>query len=192
MAEPKKKKASRKSTTRKSTSRKTTTARRKKAPAKSATRKKAPAKAPRKSSEARPKSSTGRSTRGTTRGSAAESRHDSHLGLEQQLGSFLDGITDLTTNALKFASTARERAAWAREQVSALSKEPARTPGPEQLRRMADAGESLRDLREVAGLTLSDISSALNLKDKSFMEAVEDGREALSLEMIMRLAMGLT
>jgi transcriptional regulator with XRE-family HTH domain len=53
---------------------------------------------------------------------------------------------------------------------------------------MASAGESLRDLREVAGLTLSEIAEALKLKDKSFLEAVEDGKEVLSLEMIMRLA----
>jgi transcriptional regulator with XRE-family HTH domain len=53
---------------------------------------------------------------------------------------------------------------------------------------MATAGESLRDMREVAGLTLADISSALDIKDKSFMEAVEGGRETLTLEMIMRLA----
>lgn len=53
---------------------------------------------------------------------------------------------------------------------------------------MAEAGESLQDLREVAGLTLADLAKALNVKDKSFLEAVEDGKEALSMEMIMRLA----
>lgn len=188
MPEPKKKKASRKTTTRKSTA-----SVRKKTPAKSATRKKAPAKkrsTAGKASTARPKRSAAKAATGSSRRRSTPPRQESHTGLdiEQQLGSFLDGITDLTSNALKFASTARERAEKAREQFTALGKEPVRTPAPEQLRRMADAGESLRDLREVAGMTLADITSALNLKDKSFMEAVEDGREALSLEMIMRLA----
>ena len=67
-------------------------------------------------------------------------------------------------------------------------KEPGKTPSAVQLRQMADAGDSLRDLREVAGLTLADITAALKVKDKGFLEAVEDGKEALSIEMIMRLA----
>ena len=43
-------------------------------------------------------------------------------------------------------------------------------------------------MREVAGLTVLEISDALNLRDKSMWEAVEDGREALSFELILRLA----
>ena len=45
-------------------------------------------------------------------------------------------------------------------------------------RMMAVAGESLKDMREVAGMTVIEISDALNLRDKSIWEAVEDGREA--------------
>jgi len=59
---------------------------------------------------------------------------------------------------------------------------------PEQLRMMAVAGESLKDMREVAGLTLGELSDALNVKDKSVLEAIEDGREAMSIELILRLA----
>jgi transcriptional regulator with XRE-family HTH domain len=53
---------------------------------------------------------------------------------------------------------------------------------------MASAGESLRDLREVAGMTVIEVSDALNLRDKGILEAVEDGREVLSFELILRLA----
>ena len=53
---------------------------------------------------------------------------------------------------------------------------------------MAMAGDSLRDVRQVAGLTASDIARALDLRDKSVWEAVEDGREVLSMELILRLA----
>lgn len=58
----------------------------------------------------------------------------------------------------------------------------------DQLRMMLSAGESLRDLREVAGMTVSDLSDALNIKDKSLLEAVEDGTATLSFELILRLS----
>ncbi|MDX1589513.1 MAG: helix-turn-helix transcriptional regulator [Oleiphilaceae bacterium] len=58
----------------------------------------------------------------------------------------------------------------------------------DQLRMMLAAGESLRDLREVAGMTVSDLSDALNIRDKSLLEAVEDGTATLSFELILRLA----
>ncbi|QSP94288.1 XRE family transcriptional regulator [Marinobacter salinisoli] len=58
----------------------------------------------------------------------------------------------------------------------------------DQLRAMLTAGQSLKDIREVAGLTLSEMSEALNLKDKSVLEAVEDGTATLSFELILRLA----
>jgi len=99
---------------------------------------------------------------------------------ESPLGSLFDSLTDLTTDltssALKLASRTRESAA------RAIAR------SPEQLRMMASAGESLRDMREVAGMTVLEISDALNLRDKSVWEAVEDGREVLSFELILRLA----
>ncbi|MEQ6886002.1 helix-turn-helix domain-containing protein [Salicola sp. Rm-C-2C1-2] len=58
----------------------------------------------------------------------------------------------------------------------------------DQLRMMLTAGESLRDLREVAGLTVNDLAQSLNLRDKSLLEAVEDGTAALPFELILRLA----
>lgn len=61
-------------------------------------------------------------------------------------------------------------------------------PSPEQLRLMAKAGESLRDVRKVTGITVDEISRALDLRDKSVWQAIEEGREVLSLEAILRLA----
>lgn len=47
----------------------------------------------------------------------------------------------------------------------------------------------LRDLRETAGLTRDDLSKALDLEDRSFMEMVESGRvTALPFDLILRLA----
>jgi transcriptional regulator with XRE-family HTH domain len=97
-------------------------------------------------------------------------------GLAGLVGS-LSGLTsELRTSALRLADRTRQNA------VKAIAR------GPEQLRLMATAGESLRDIREVAGMTVVEVSEALNLRDKSFWEAVEEGREVLSFELILRLA----
>ncbi len=58
----------------------------------------------------------------------------------------------------------------------------------DQLKLMVAAGQSLKDLREVAGLTIHDLTEATNLKDKTFWEAVEDGTATISFELILRLA----
>ena len=114
------------------------------------------------------------------RASSRTPREEAPSRSESTLGTLFDSLTDLTTDltssALKLASRTRETAA------RAIAR------SPDQLRMMASAGESLRDMREVAGLTVLEISDALNLRDKSMWEAVEDGREALSFELILRLA----
>lgn len=124
---------------------------------------------------------SGRAARTAARSAPAEpaagaptpARETGLAGLVQNL----TGLTsDLTTSALRLADRTRQSA------VKAISR------GPEQLRLMALAGESLRDMREVAGMTVIEITEALNLRDKSFWEAVEDGREVLSFELILRLA----
>ncbi|MCB1630884.1 MAG: helix-turn-helix transcriptional regulator [Pseudomonadales bacterium] len=99
---------------------------------------------------------------------------------ESALGSLLGSLggltTDLTSSAWRLASRTRDSAA----------RVIARTP--EQLRMMARAGESLRDIRKVAGMTATEISAALNLRDKNAWEAIESGREVISFELILRLA----
>lgn len=59
---------------------------------------------------------------------------------------------------------------------------------PENLDRAAEAGRSLRDAREVAGLTVKELAEALELQDESVLEAVEKGTATLSFELILRLA----
>jgi len=59
---------------------------------------------------------------------------------------------------------------------------------PEQLKMVEEAGRSLRDIRELAGMTLNEVSDALNLKDHSLLQAVENGTATLSFELILRLA----
>ncbi len=59
---------------------------------------------------------------------------------------------------------------------------------PEQAEAMKEAGEYVRDLRLVAGLTLDDLNAALDLRDQSLLAAVEKGTAALSFDLILRLA----
>ena len=61
-------------------------------------------------------------------------------------------------------------------------------PAAENSKTLRETGKSLRDLREVAGLTIQDLSDALELKDQSLLEAVENGTATLSFDLTLRLA----
>jgi transcriptional regulator with XRE-family HTH domain len=52
----------------------------------------------------------------------------------------------------------------------------------------AKTGGLLRQLREQAGLTLSEVGQAVNLDDPGLLAAVEKGRATLPFEIILRLA----
>ncbi len=59
---------------------------------------------------------------------------------------------------------------------------------PERASMMQEAGSYLRDLREVAGLTVKELGEAMDLADDSILTAVENGTATLSFELILRLA----
>ncbi|WOJ95676.1 helix-turn-helix transcriptional regulator [Congregibacter brevis] len=59
---------------------------------------------------------------------------------------------------------------------------------PERLEAMAEAGRFLRDAREMAGLTVSELSDRLDLGDQSVLEGVERGESILPLELMLRTA----
>jgi transcriptional regulator with XRE-family HTH domain len=106
-------------------------------------------------------------------------------GLEQQGAegrdqkSLVNRLAGMTGSALRFA---------ARSTDTSLRVGRALINSQDQLRMMLSAGQSLKDIREVAGLTLSEMSEALNLRDKSVLEAIENGTATLSFELILRLA----
>lgn len=93
--------------------------------------------------------------------------------------SLVDRITELTGSALRFA---------ARSTDTSMRLGRALLNSQDQLRLMLATGQSLKDIRKVAGLTLSEMSDALNLNDKSLLEAIENGTATLSFELILRLA----
>ena len=59
---------------------------------------------------------------------------------------------------------------------------------PERLEMMAETGRYVREMRELAGLTVDELAEALNLEDNTVLEAVEKGTATLSFELILRLA----
>jgi len=59
---------------------------------------------------------------------------------------------------------------------------------PEAGRMRRDAGRYVRELREVAGLTVDELAAAIQLSDRSMLAAVEKGTATLSFELILRLS----
>jgi len=93
------------------------------------------------------------------------------------LGSLIGGLMDLPGQAAKLAS------GTPLEQVLKMLKY-----SPEQLEKMGRAGTALKDAREFAGLTIAELTSAVDLKDPDLLEAVEDGKAGLPFEILLRLA----
>lgn len=60
------------------------------------------------------------------------------------------------------------------------------SPEAERMRR--EAGRTLRELRTLAGLTVDELADALEVSDRSLLEAVEKGAATLSFELILRLS----
>lgn len=90
----------------------------------------------------------------------------------------IDRLASLTGSAFRFGARATDKS---------LRVGRALINSQDQLRSMLAAGQSLKDIREVAGLTLSEMSEALDLRDKSVLEAIENGTATLSFELILRL-----
>jgi len=59
---------------------------------------------------------------------------------------------------------------------------------PEAVALQREAGRYLRELRELAGLTLDELAQALEVGDRSLLAAVEKGTATLSFELILRLS----
>ena len=59
---------------------------------------------------------------------------------------------------------------------------------PDQRAALAKAGSVLRGMREAAGMSVKEVGEAINLKDPTLLELVENGKVALPFEIILRLA----
>lgn len=92
---------------------------------------------------------------------------------------WFDRIGNLTSSALRIARKTTDGSVKVGKTI---------LKSQDQLKVMVAAGQSLKDLREVAGLTIAELGDAINLKDRTFWEAVEDGTATISFELILRLA----
>jgi transcriptional regulator with XRE-family HTH domain len=59
---------------------------------------------------------------------------------------------------------------------------------PDQRKALERTGSVLRGMREAAGLTVQQVGEAINLKDPTLLDLVENGKVALPFEIILRLA----
>lgn len=97
--------------------------------------------------------------------------------LDGQLSTLIGGVKEISGQAVKLAT----EKAW--EQAVKIIKHT-----PEQMEMMGKAGSSLKDLREVAGLTVNELSEAIDVKNPDLIRAVEEGKAALPFEILLRLA----
>ncbi len=94
-------------------------------------------------------------------------------------GGILSRLGEIKTSALRIARRTTDGSVKVGKSI---------LKSQDQLKLMVAAGRSLKDLREVAGLTVTELGDAINLKDRTFWEAVEDGTATISFELILRLA----
>lgn len=59
---------------------------------------------------------------------------------------------------------------------------------PAHWRALQKAGAFLRDARETAGLTVAEVSAAIDLKDPEMLDLAENGKMVLPFEVLLRLA----
>lgn len=93
------------------------------------------------------------------------------------LGALFGGVMDLSGAALQYAA---ERTI---DQASRIIN-----TTPEQMERMGVAGRSLKDLRQVTGISLDELARAIDTRDTDLLSAIEEGRAALPFEILLRLA----
>ncbi|MFK8016028.1 MAG: multiprotein-bridging factor 1 family protein [Gammaproteobacteria bacterium] len=108
--------------------------------------------------------------------------------LVPDLGQFMvDMVSNVTSNALQLAQLGG-RAPGKLARVFLLDSDAQDDMKPDALQLLADAGAYLKDARRVAGLTVDELGAAMDLKDRSLLEAVEKGTATLSFDLILRLA----
>jgi len=120
-----------------------------------------------------------KSVRRETAYAEGEPGEGSFLGV--RLNELVEGLTgELASTARRWASDVG--AAQLRLGKALLLRQPA---DPNLARK---AGQYLRELRQVAGLTRAELSEAVELADVSLLNAVESGTATLSFDLILRLA----
>lgn len=114
-------------------------------------------------------------------GKSYEAGQRAHKRRPEEVPSLLLQIASLAAGAFQLAAKAGD-ASWK------VGKALLQTTSPEHAAMMQETGAFLKELRELAGLTRDELAEALDLSDRSLLEAVENGAATLSFELILRLA----
>ncbi|MGB5325965.1 MAG: helix-turn-helix transcriptional regulator [Pseudomonadales bacterium] len=109
------------------------------------------------------------------RGSAASGRTISST--LEGLGALFGGVVGVSGAALQYA---------AGKTIDQANRVINNTP--EQLERMGVAGRSLKDLRQVTGITLEELARSIDMSNTDLLSAIEEGRAAMPFEILLRLA----
>jgi transcriptional regulator with XRE-family HTH domain len=115
-------------------------------------------------------------------------------GLVDQMRTMAGRVLDMgaaTVGAAKSLHTASEVAKALRKgkpMEAAADVLKAIMPGLSEPGVWTRTGAALRRMRKAAGLTITEVGAAINLKDPSLIEAWENGRIAVPFELILRLA----
>ncbi|MBI5110083.1 MAG: helix-turn-helix transcriptional regulator [Rhodocyclales bacterium] len=118
----------------------------------------------------------------------------SDAGLVEQMRSMAGKVLDVGAATVGAASSLKTAAGVARALSQGRTMDAAADvlkavmPGLSEPGVWARTGAALKRLRTAAGLTITEVGTAINLKDPSLIEAWENGRIAVPFEIVLRLA----
>ena len=141
-----------------------------------------------------PKPKAAAKKRTPARRAAPAAPEPAESGLVDQMRSMAGRVLDLGAATVGAAKTLQTATGIARSLRNGKPMEAAADvlkammPGLSEPGVWARTGAALRRIREAAGLTITEVGAAINLKDPSLIEAWENGRIAVPFELILRLA----
>lgn len=111
---------------------------------------------------------------------------DSSPGLLMRAGSAIATGTRMAGELRRWTATALNLAGQVSDISLQLASAAARDPKAKAA--LEQAGDVLRSARESTGMTLTEVSQAINLQDPELLDRAEHGKASLPLEVILRLA----
>ncbi|OHC61355.1 MAG: hypothetical protein A2040_10565 [Rhodocyclales bacterium GWA2_65_19] len=123
-----------------------------------------------------------------------ERRAPTESGLVEQMRAMAGKVLDMgaatvgATATLQTATDIARALGRGKPMEAAADVLKAVLPGLSEPGVWARTGAALRRVRKAAGLTITEVGAAINLKDPSLIEAWEKGRIAVPFELILRLA----
>jgi len=129
-----------------------------------------------------------------TRATPVPAAEQGETGLVRQMRSMAGKVLDVGAATVGAAATLQTASGVARALRSGKPMEAAADVLKAMLPALSEpgvwtrTGAALRRVREAAGLTITEVGTAINLKDPSLIEAWENGRIAVPFELVLRLA----